>query len=350
MAMMLSNVANYPDLQDVAGPQRNVDAILLRTFLACIETGTLQRASEKVCRTQAAVSQQLKRLEEVTGVTIFEKKGRKLSLTSAGYRLLQYAKEVLKAHDEMLLAMTLDASGGGLVCKENYYSNTLAQPNITDNRCEPIIVKVTANTANSSIPESVMPVRTFDNSIRSNTLKSVLEAWREARNLDVIFTIDTLVEKGLISRSQNLGKLFVFDSADVLCIDATESEAKEYGFDKNGYGGRIEPMFADSNVFSQRHKIWTTCHQAQVPVTFSGNPVVPPAHDLGDKAPEYMCAVLDRLLLPVQIEKPSKRNCGKTGVLQIAAWDEDRSYAWLLNGAERAPKEINITEEVVFAF
>lgn len=330
-----------------ASPRRNVDAVLLRTFLACIETGTLQRASEKVCRTQAAVSQQLKRLEEVTGVSIFEKKGRKLSLTPSGHRLISYAKEVLIAHDEMLLAMTVDGSTARMAHGKVSLFSPSTRTDIS--RC-PSIVKVTSNPTNRRIPDSVAPVKQFEDCLRSTTLKNILDAWREARSQDGIFTIDTLVNKGLISRSQNLGQLFVFDNSNVLCIDATESEAKDYGLDKHGYGCSVRDMVANSSVFAQRHKIWMTCHHAGVPVAFSGNPVVPPSFDFGGNPTEYMCAVLERLLLPVQIERLSESCKGKTGILQVAAWDEGRSYTWLLNGAEKAPQEMNITEEIIFGF
>ena len=63
---------------------RNVDAALVRTFLSVVDLGTLQLAADTVFRTQAAVSQQVKRLEDLIEVRLFEKKGRRLQLTTAG--------------------------------------------------------------------------------------------------------------------------------------------------------------------------------------------------------------------------------------------------------------------------
>jgi len=99
-----------------------LDLRLLRTFAAIAETGTLSRAGARVGRTQAAISLQVKRLEEIVGHTLLDRSGRGVSLTAQGTRLLAHAQRILRYHDEALAEL----SGKGLVgtirfgCPDDY--------------------------------------------------------------------------------------------------------------------------------------------------------------------------------------------------------------------------------------
>lgn len=84
---------------------KHVDLSLLRTLIAVEETKSFERAAERVLRTQAAVSQQMTRLETQFGVEIFERVGRRNELTAAGRRLVDYARRMLTLNDEMLRAV-----------------------------------------------------------------------------------------------------------------------------------------------------------------------------------------------------------------------------------------------------
>lgn len=79
---------------------------LLRTFLAVAEAGSFTKAGEAVNRTQSAVSQQIRRLEEELGRPVFAREGRAVFLTCAGETLLPYARRILRAHEEAYAAMT----------------------------------------------------------------------------------------------------------------------------------------------------------------------------------------------------------------------------------------------------
>jgi len=59
----------------------------IRSFLAVIENGTLQKASEALGLTQPAVSQHLRSLEQEYGVPLFDHVGRRLVLNDAGILL-----------------------------------------------------------------------------------------------------------------------------------------------------------------------------------------------------------------------------------------------------------------------
>jgi DNA-binding transcriptional LysR family regulator len=55
------------------------------------------RTSEQLHLTQAAVSLQIKQLEEHAGIALFERRGKKLHLTEAGEHLVRYAQQILDA-------------------------------------------------------------------------------------------------------------------------------------------------------------------------------------------------------------------------------------------------------------
>ncbi|MEK6349163.1 MAG: LysR family transcriptional regulator [Burkholderia sp.] len=89
---------------------QTLDIDLLRSFVAIAEVRTLSRAAERVGRTQSALSQQLRRLEDTVDQPLFQRTGRGVILTHAGERLLAHAQRILRLHDEALA----DLSGKGL--------------------------------------------------------------------------------------------------------------------------------------------------------------------------------------------------------------------------------------------
>lgn len=78
---------------------------LLKTFLAIIDTGGFTSASQRVHRTQSAISMQIKRLEDTIGQSLFDRSGRTFRLTAEGEALVPYARRLLKLHEETVAAM-----------------------------------------------------------------------------------------------------------------------------------------------------------------------------------------------------------------------------------------------------
>lgn len=78
-----------------------IDLILLRSFVAVIDCGSIQLAADRVGRSQSAVSMQIKRLEQEIGVPLFQKEGRSLRANAAGHDLLIYARRMLRLSDEV---------------------------------------------------------------------------------------------------------------------------------------------------------------------------------------------------------------------------------------------------------
>ena len=85
---------------------RDIDPGLLRAFIAVAEQGGMTSAGRILNLTQAAVSQQIKRLEEQFQLDLFDRKPRQLILTANGERLLAYARRMLSLNDEIWGMMT----------------------------------------------------------------------------------------------------------------------------------------------------------------------------------------------------------------------------------------------------
>ena len=85
---------------------RDIDIALLRAFLAVVETGGVTTAARILNRTQAAVSLQIKRLEDLFGTELFTREHKKFSLAPAGERLLGSAQRMVAMNDATWGAMT----------------------------------------------------------------------------------------------------------------------------------------------------------------------------------------------------------------------------------------------------
>src|SRR5215475_8048882 len=79
-----------------------MDLLRLEHFLAVVEERTFTRAAERVCRTQPAVSQSIKKLEEELGTQLFVRDLHDVSLTEAGKELVAYARKMVAARDEAM--------------------------------------------------------------------------------------------------------------------------------------------------------------------------------------------------------------------------------------------------------
>lgn len=90
----------------------NLDMDILRTLVLARQLGGFGRAAEQVGRSQPAVSQQLRRLEDQVGEPLFKKSGRGLVPTEAGEVLLSYARRMLDLNDEALAALQGHALAG----------------------------------------------------------------------------------------------------------------------------------------------------------------------------------------------------------------------------------------------
>lgn len=61
-----------------------LDPLLLRSFVAIIDTGSFTRAGERVHLTQSTISQQIRRLEQQLGCPLLDRAGRQVGRRRRG--------------------------------------------------------------------------------------------------------------------------------------------------------------------------------------------------------------------------------------------------------------------------
>ena len=83
-----------------------LDPELLQAFVAVAERLSFTRAAEQLNRTQAAVSLQVRRLEERLGVPLFRRSTARVELTAAGEDFLADAKRILSVNEQVLAKLT----------------------------------------------------------------------------------------------------------------------------------------------------------------------------------------------------------------------------------------------------
>src|SRR6266850_4969432 len=71
----------------------------LRAFISIAELGTFTAGAQRVHVTQAAISMQIRQLENELGAKLFIRAPRRVMLTEAGEQLLQRARQILRDHD-----------------------------------------------------------------------------------------------------------------------------------------------------------------------------------------------------------------------------------------------------------
>ncbi len=87
---------------------RNVTIRQLQMFVCVADTASFARAADTLHVSPAAVSFQIKQIEDMTGFSVFERFGKKIALTDAGKTLLIYARIVLQGvqdADQALMAL-----------------------------------------------------------------------------------------------------------------------------------------------------------------------------------------------------------------------------------------------------
>lgn len=87
---------------------------LLRTFATVADTGSFTAAGDILGRTQSAVSQQVRRLEDIVGKPLFSRTSRVVGLTGDGELLLEHALGILALNDEAIRRMNAPPIAGRL--------------------------------------------------------------------------------------------------------------------------------------------------------------------------------------------------------------------------------------------
>ncbi|MCK1694247.1 LysR substrate-binding domain-containing protein [Bradyrhizobium sp. 144] len=91
---------------------QHLDLDLLRAFVMIADTRSFTRASERLFRTQAAISMQIKRLEERVGKSLFMRSPHGSQLTDEGKLLIHYARQMLLLNDEAVADLSVSRPKG----------------------------------------------------------------------------------------------------------------------------------------------------------------------------------------------------------------------------------------------
>jgi molybdenum-dependent DNA-binding transcriptional regulator ModE len=96
-------------LQPQGGPAMHPDdeselvpSHLYRAVVSIVDAGSMTKAGQHLGLSQAAVSQQISRLEEILGGPVFDKSGAGLKLTERGEIVLDYARRFLTMNEQLL--------------------------------------------------------------------------------------------------------------------------------------------------------------------------------------------------------------------------------------------------------
>lgn len=73
----------------------------LKAFLVVSRTGNITRAAEQLHMSQPALSRRIAELEDEVAAPLFDRTGRRLTLTDRGMRFEAHAREMLEAYERM---------------------------------------------------------------------------------------------------------------------------------------------------------------------------------------------------------------------------------------------------------
>jgi len=90
----------------------NLPMDVLRSFVAIADYGGFTQAGERLGRSQAAISLQIKKLESLIDSQLFIRKGHRFVLSPAGEKLLSHARQILALNDRAVVDMDNSSIGG----------------------------------------------------------------------------------------------------------------------------------------------------------------------------------------------------------------------------------------------
>src|ERR1700739_3169583 len=131
----------------------------LEVFLTEAREGRFSRAAEKLFRTQSAVSQTIRKLEEELGEALFDRSSREGVLTDAGRVLYEYAEKLINLRGEAAESLTelRELQKGKLVIAANEFTVLYLLPVMAEFRRLHPMIKITVERAlGSHIPDDVV--------------------------------------------------------------------------------------------------------------------------------------------------------------------------------------------------
>lgn len=131
----------------------------LEVFLAVARERRFSRAADKLFRTQSAVSQTIRKLEDELGEALFDRSSREGVLTDAGKVLYEYAEKLINLRGEAAesLSELRELQKGKLVIAANEFTVLYLLPVLAEFRRVHSMIKITVERAlGSHIPDDVL--------------------------------------------------------------------------------------------------------------------------------------------------------------------------------------------------
>lgn len=131
----------------------------LEVFLAVARERRFSRAAEKLYRTQSAVSQTIRKLEDELGEPLFDRSSREGVLTDAGKLLFEYAEKLinLRAEAAESLSELRELQKGKLILAANEFTVLYLLPVLAEfRRLHPMIRISVERALGSRIPDEVL--------------------------------------------------------------------------------------------------------------------------------------------------------------------------------------------------
>ncbi len=131
----------------------------LEVFLAVARERRFSRAAEKLFRTQSAVSQTIRKLEDELGEALFDRSSREGVLTDAGRVLYEYAEKLinLRAEASESLNELRELQKGKLIIAANEFTVLYVLPVLAEfRRLHPMIKITVERSLSSRIPDEVL--------------------------------------------------------------------------------------------------------------------------------------------------------------------------------------------------
>ena len=131
----------------------------LEVFLAVARERRFSRAADKLFRTQSAVSQTIRKLEDELGEALFDRSSREGVLTDAGKVLYEYAEKLINLRSEAAesLSELRELQKGKLIIAANEFTVLYLLPVLAEFRRLHPMIRITVERAlGSHIPDDVM--------------------------------------------------------------------------------------------------------------------------------------------------------------------------------------------------
>jgi DNA-binding transcriptional LysR family regulator len=131
----------------------------LEVFLAVAREHRFSRAADKLFRTQSAVSQTIRKLEDELGEALFDRSSREGVLTDAGKVLYEYAEKLINLRSEAAESLTelRELQKGRLVVAANEFTVLYLLPVLAEfRRLHPMIKIKVERALGSHIPDEVL--------------------------------------------------------------------------------------------------------------------------------------------------------------------------------------------------